>query len=62
MAASLVEALPNGTHCSLAGEWYGVPGELLAPALTEFSQATRELDTARSHRRAGLCPFARPCR
>jgi hypothetical protein len=53
MAASLVEALPNGTHCSLAGEWYGVPGELLAPALTEFSQATRELDTARSHRRGG---------
>jgi pimeloyl-ACP methyl ester carboxylesterase len=36
MAATVVEALPNGTHRSLAGEWHGVSDEALAPVLTEF--------------------------
>lgn len=36
MAATVVEALPNSTHRSLAGEWHGVPGETLAPVLTGF--------------------------
>ena len=36
MAATVVEALPNSTHRSLAGEWHGVPDETLAPVLTEF--------------------------
>jgi pimeloyl-ACP methyl ester carboxylesterase len=35
-AAAVVEALPNGTHRSLAGEWHGVSDEVLAPVLTEF--------------------------
>jgi hypothetical protein len=38
MAATVVEALPNSTHRSLAGEWHGVPDETLAPVLTEFFQ------------------------
>jgi len=36
MAATVVEALPNSTQRSLAGEWHGVPAETLAPVLTEF--------------------------
>jgi pimeloyl-ACP methyl ester carboxylesterase len=36
MAATVVEALPNSTHRSLAGEWHGVPDQTLAPVLTEF--------------------------
>lgn len=36
MAAAVVEALPNSTHRSLAGEWHGIPDEALAPVLTEF--------------------------
>jgi pimeloyl-ACP methyl ester carboxylesterase len=36
MAAAVVEALPNGTHRSLAGTWHGVPDEALAPVLTGF--------------------------
>jgi pimeloyl-ACP methyl ester carboxylesterase len=36
MAATVVEALPNGTGRSLAGEWHGVPDETLAPVLTGF--------------------------
>jgi pimeloyl-ACP methyl ester carboxylesterase len=36
MAATVVEALPNGTHRSLAGGWHGVPDQTLAPVLTEF--------------------------
>jgi pimeloyl-ACP methyl ester carboxylesterase len=35
-SAVVAQALPNGTHRRLAGEWHGVPGVLLAPALTEF--------------------------
>jgi pimeloyl-ACP methyl ester carboxylesterase len=35
-AAAIIEALPNGTHRSLTGEWHGVPDEDLAPVLTEF--------------------------
>lgn len=38
-AAAVVDALPNGRHRSLAGEWHGVPDEALAPVLTEFFQA-----------------------
>jgi pimeloyl-ACP methyl ester carboxylesterase len=36
MAATVVEALPNSTHRSLAGAWHGVPDQPLAPVLTEF--------------------------
>jgi pimeloyl-ACP methyl ester carboxylesterase len=36
MSATVVEALPNATHRSLAGAWHGVPDETLAPVLTEF--------------------------
>jgi pimeloyl-ACP methyl ester carboxylesterase len=35
-AATVAAALPNGTHRHLPGDWHGVPGEVLAPALTEF--------------------------
>jgi hypothetical protein len=38
MAATVVEALPHGSHRSLAGGWHGVPDETLAPVLTEFLQ------------------------
>ena len=38
MAAAVVEALPNGSHRSLAGGWHGVPDEALAPVLTAFFQ------------------------
>jgi pimeloyl-ACP methyl ester carboxylesterase len=36
MAATVAEALPNGAHRSLPGEWHGAPGDTLAPLLTEF--------------------------
>jgi pimeloyl-ACP methyl ester carboxylesterase len=36
MAAAVVEALPDGSHRSLAGGWHGVPDEAVAPVLTEF--------------------------
>jgi pimeloyl-ACP methyl ester carboxylesterase len=36
MAAAVAEALPNGSHRSLAGGWHGAPGEALAPVLAEF--------------------------
>ncbi|HEY3143266.1 MAG TPA: alpha/beta hydrolase [Acidimicrobiales bacterium] len=35
-AAAVVDALPNGTHRSLVGQWHSVPDEDLAPVLTEF--------------------------
>ena len=35
-AAAVNEALPNGIHRSLEGEWHGVADEALAAALTEF--------------------------
>lgn len=35
-AAAVVDALPNGTHRSMAGQWHGVPDDDLAPVLTEF--------------------------
>jgi pimeloyl-ACP methyl ester carboxylesterase len=36
MAATVVEALPNGTHRSLAGGWHGVPDDAIAPVLAEW--------------------------
>jgi pimeloyl-ACP methyl ester carboxylesterase len=36
MAATVMEALPNGAYHSLAGGWHGVPDEVLAPVLVEF--------------------------
>jgi pimeloyl-ACP methyl ester carboxylesterase len=36
MAATVVEALPNASHRSLAGAWHGVPDDALAPVLLEF--------------------------
>jgi hypothetical protein len=37
MAATVAEALPSGSHRSLAGAWHGgVPDEMLAPVLAEF--------------------------
>jgi hypothetical protein len=36
MAATVAEALPRSTYRSLAGAWHGVPGDELAPVLTEF--------------------------
>jgi pimeloyl-ACP methyl ester carboxylesterase len=41
MGAAVAEALPNGTHRSLAGEWHGVPDDILAPVLTEFLRGSR---------------------
>ena len=35
-AATVAKALPDSTHRHLPGDWHGVPGEVLAPALTEF--------------------------
>jgi pimeloyl-ACP methyl ester carboxylesterase len=35
-AATVAAALPKSTHRHLPGDWHGVPGEVLAPALTEF--------------------------
>jgi pimeloyl-ACP methyl ester carboxylesterase len=36
MAAAVAEALPNGSHRSLAGGWHGAPDDALAPVLVEF--------------------------
>ena len=36
MAAAVAAAMPHATHLSLAGEWHGVPDDVLAPALTDF--------------------------
>jgi pimeloyl-ACP methyl ester carboxylesterase len=36
MAATVAGALPNGFHSSLAGEWHGVPDDVLAPVLIDF--------------------------
>jgi hypothetical protein len=36
MAATVAEAMPNGSHRSLASEWHGVPDDVLAPVLTEY--------------------------
>lgn len=35
-AAALVDALPDGRHASLPGEWHDVPPEVLAPAVLDF--------------------------
>ena len=35
-AAAVMDALPNGTHRSLAGEWHRVPDADLAPVITRF--------------------------
>jgi pimeloyl-ACP methyl ester carboxylesterase len=40
-AASVARQLPLATHRSLAGEWHGVPDDLLAPVLTEFLRHPR---------------------
>ena len=32
----VADALPNGSHRRLPGEWHGVAPKILAPALTEF--------------------------
>jgi pimeloyl-ACP methyl ester carboxylesterase len=37
-AAAVAAALPNSTHRRLAGDWHGVPHEVLAPVLIEFFQ------------------------
>jgi len=36
MAAAVAAAMPHATHLSLAGEWHGVPDDVLGPALTDF--------------------------
>ena len=36
MAAMVARGMPNASHRSLAGEWHGVPDEILAPALINF--------------------------
>jgi hypothetical protein len=36
MAATVAAGLPRGEHRSLAGEWHGVPDEVVAPVLVEF--------------------------
>lgn len=36
MAATVAKRMPNATRQSLAGEWHGVPDDVLAPVLTEF--------------------------
>ena len=38
MAATVAEALPRSISRSLTGAWHGVPGDDLAPVLTEFLQ------------------------
>lgn len=35
-AAAIVDALPNGVHRNIEGEWHGVSDKDLAPVLTEF--------------------------
>ena len=36
MAATVARAMPNATHRSLAGQWHGVPDEILARELIGF--------------------------
>ena len=36
MAATVAQAMPDGSSRSLPGGWHGVPDAILAPALTEF--------------------------
>jgi pimeloyl-ACP methyl ester carboxylesterase len=36
MAATVARGMPNASHRSLAGEWHGVPDEVLAPVLIDF--------------------------
>lgn len=38
MAATVAKAMPDASHRSLAGEWHGVPDDVLAPVLTDFFQ------------------------
>jgi hypothetical protein len=38
-APSVARQLPNGRHRSLAGEWHGVPDDILAPVLVELFHA-----------------------
>ena len=35
-AAAAADALPNGVHRTLDGEWHGVAAEILAPAIRDF--------------------------
>ncbi len=35
-ARRIAATLPNGSHCSLPGEWHGVPPEDLLPVLKEY--------------------------
>jgi pimeloyl-ACP methyl ester carboxylesterase len=36
MAATVARGMPNASHRSLAGEWHGVPNDVLAPVLIEY--------------------------
>jgi len=36
MAAAVAGGMSNASHRSLAGEWHGVPDDVLAPVLIEF--------------------------
>jgi len=36
MAATVAKTLPNATHRSLAGQWHGVPDDLLVTVLAEY--------------------------
>lgn len=38
MAATTAKAIPNSSHQSLAGQWHGVPDDVLASVLTEHFQ------------------------
>jgi pimeloyl-ACP methyl ester carboxylesterase len=38
-AVTVAKRLPNATHVSLAGEWHGVPDDVLVPALVDFLTA-----------------------
>ena len=40
-AAAAAEALPNGVHRTLEGEWHGVAPEILAPVMRDFYLADR---------------------
>ena len=35
-AATVAAQIPLGSHRSLAGQWHGVPDEVMAPVLVEF--------------------------
>ncbi len=36
MSTIVATAIPNGSHRRIAGEWHGVPDDVLADALNEF--------------------------